>query len=246
MSNPKKFKNAPLLVGLIISFVTAFLLSQAAEDWWVGFCWLFGHLLLFVSLDFYQKKISFNIPAFSQALLAALMPLGALVFLQTSLSAEKSWRGFMHLSDITPQGFIHILALWAPVMGFWLLGTTLLQSLQLKIVDRQKRLLLLIGATLFTSLAAFIPGLEVPFLPMLFSIGAIVFSQDVYLENERSSMTWLLLWLLFIAVLISVFGFNQSVKIDQYKHKEIAQNIIQSGQPDTSLAYHLPFQWDLG
>lgn len=244
MNHPKNSKLTRQVVGFIISFIIAFYLSHIAEDWWVGFCWLLGHSILFFSLPFYQKKVSFNISSFSQALLVALMPVGYLLLLQVSLSTEKSWRGFMHLSDISPQGFAHILALWAPALGFWLIGATLLQALQAKIPDRQKRLFLLISATVISSLIAFTPGIDVEFVPLILSIGVIVLSQDVYLENERSSMTWLLLWLLFIAVLTSVFAFNQSIKIDQNKHQEIAENIIQLGQPDTSLAYHLPFLWD--
>jgi len=241
---PKKSRHTRQVVGFSLSFIVAFCFSQIAEDWWVGGCWLLGHLLLFMSLFFYQKKISFNIPAYSEALLAALMPIVYLIVVQMTLSDEQSWRGFMHLSDISLRGFAHIMALWAPALGFWLLGTTLLQSLQLKIKDRQKRLFLLIIATVISGLTAFVPGIEIGFLPLTATVGAIVLSQDVYLENERNSMTWLLLWLLFVAVLTSFLAFRQSVKIDQHRHQEIAQNIIQFGEPDSSLAYHLPFVWD--
>ncbi len=232
------------LIGVTISLIIAFLLGHFAQNWWAGFCWLFGHGLFFLALPFYKKRSFFPIPDWIQAIFVALLPLVYLFFLQISITADKSWRGFLHLSDISSQGFAHILALWAPAMGCWLVGTTFLKSLQDIQPNRQKRLLLLVIATTVCSLSAFIPGIDVNFLPLFLITGVILLSQDIYLENARSSMTWLLLWLLFIAMATSIFAFKQSIRIDQLAHQKIAQSIQILDQPDTTQAYHLPFQWD--
>jgi len=241
---PPISKLARQFTGAIISLGIAYTLSHYAQDWWAGSCWLFGHFLYTTALPYYQKSARFSIPNWLQAIIVALMPLIYLIFLQISLNAEKSWRGFLHLSDITPQGFAQILALWSPALGLWLIGTTFLQSLQLSLADRQKRLVLLVLSTIIVSLAILTPFFEVTILPFFLVTGVIILSQDIYLDNARNSMTWLLLWLFFIAVITSSFAFQRSIRIDQFQLQKIAKSIQPLGHPDTTQAYHLNFQWD--
>lgn len=177
-------------------------------------------------------------------LLAALGFVCFLALLHTLTYYDLGWRGFAHLSNIPTRAWAGLFALFAPALACFLLGLWQIQQLQQALTDRPKRALLLATTAMGMGLVAWLPGLEMGYLPLSLSVGVFLFSIDVYLENNRTSMTWLLLWLLLFSMMMAVFAYRQSLRIDLKAHQVIAQDIIRLGIPDTSRQYHLPFQWD--
>ncbi|WP_020535427.1 sensor histidine kinase [Lewinella cohaerens] len=170
--------------------------------------------------------------------------LALLVATQWVTRASTGWRGFLHLTDLPLTVWGNILSLIPLTLGIWLLSLRKIQLLQGYFPDRRVRLLLLIGASLSIALVAYLLPLEMQFLPLFLSLIIYLITLDIYLENDRTSMTWLLVWLLLISLLLAAFSYQRSLSIDQQTHEAIAHDIVRTGAPDSTRQYHLEFQWD--
>jgi signal transduction histidine kinase len=209
--------------------------------------WFSGHLLSLVSIPLLDKplkgegkKWKKTIPGF----IAGGALLALLVATQWATRSSTGWRGFLHLTDLPLTVWGNILSLIPLMLGIWLLSLRKIQLLQGYFPDRRVRLLLLIGASLSIALVAYLPPLGMQFLPLFLSLIIYLITLDIYLENDRTSMTWLLVWLLLISLLLAAFSYQRSLSIDQQTHEAIAQDIVRAGAPDSTRQYHLEFQWD--
>lgn len=209
--------------------------------------WLLGHLLNLLSIPrldgpFSAQKQRWRLvlPGF----LAGGALLVVLIATQLITRSATGWRGFLHLTDLPLTVWGSMLSLVPLAVGCWLVSLRQVQLVQAYFPDRRVRLLLLIAYSLSIALAAFLPWLEIGFLPLFLSLIIYLFSLDIYLENERTSMTWLLVWLLLISFLLAAFSYQRSLVIDQQAHQAIAQDIVRTGAPDSIQQYHLEFQWD--
>lgn len=209
--------------------------------------WLLGHFLSHLSIARLdqpfrpqEQKWKQVIPGF----FAGGSLLVVLIATQLITSPAMGWRGFLHLTDLPLNVWGSMLSLVPLAIGCWLVSLRQIQLVQAYFPDRRMRLLLLIACSFSIALLAYLPLLELGFLPLFLSLIIYLFSLDIYLENERTSMTWLLVWLLVISFLIAAFSYQRSLAIDQQSHQAIAQDIVRTGAPDSTRQYHLEFQWD--
>ena len=228
------------------------LLGGLALAWWtqdglaVG-CWLVGHLLIGLAtprLDRNQQSGAWSPAPWQRALFAAAIPTLLFLVLQQCTSASRGWRGFEHLSDLPWHAWGYWVSLLPLIVGSWLISLRQVQMLKQQLPDRLQRIGLLLGGALLFALLDFTPFLSAGYVPLAMSITVFLSTLDVYLDNDRSSMTWLLLWWLLIGFLLGWFAHRQSLHIDQRAQQALASSIIETGQPDTTLLYHLDFQWD--
>ncbi|WP_367388519.1 ATP-binding protein [Lewinella sp. LCG006] len=209
--------------------------------------WVFGHFLGSGSIPRLDQPIAPLQQMGTQILpgfLAGGSLLAVLIATQLLTRSAMGWRGFLHLTDLPLTVWGSMLSLVPLALGCWLMSLRQMQLLQAYFPDRRIRLLLLLGYGFSIALLAYLPWLELHFLPLFLSLIIYLFSLDIYLENERTSMTWLLVWLLLISFLIAAFSYQRSLVIDQQTHQTIAQDIARNGIPDTTRQYHLEFQWD--
>lgn len=234
------------LISWLLLLVSGLGLSWWAQDYSAAIYWLAGHMLVGVivpRLDHPATSAS-KFPVSFRAFFAALALLVLFLATQHSLLEEKGWRGFLHLSDLPFRVWAQWLALLPVFIGVWLFALRQIQILRVHIPGRSRRMTPLILSAAVVALLDFTPLLHASYLPLFLSLTVLLLTLDIYLDNQRSSMTWLLLWWLLMAFLSGLFAHRQSLKIDQGWQQSIAQDIIQQGVPDTSLQYHLPFQWD--
>ncbi|MEL7422194.1 MAG: ATP-binding protein [Bacteroidota bacterium] len=223
----------------------------AGLTWWTqdGLAlayWLIGHLIIGLAtprLDQISNN-SRTLSPWQRALLAAAIPSLLFIIVQQCILATKGWRGFLHLSDLPWQVWGYWLALLPMIVGSWLIGLRQVQLLKQQLSDSKQRIGLLVGSALLFAFLDFTPLLTAGYVPLALSLTVFLITLDVYLDNERSSMTWLLLWWLLTGLLLGWFAHRQSLHIDQRSQQVLAKSIVQNGQPDTTLRYHLPFQWD--
>ncbi len=227
------------------------LLSGLGLFWWTGdyttpLYWWAGHGLISIILPRLDQLHSDRTPlqAWQRALLASLAQLVIFVAVQHLTSAHKGWRGYLHLSDLPLQTWGHWVALLPVVIGCWLFGLRQVQLLNKQVPERSQRMILLVASAAAMALVEFTPLLTVDFLPLILSLTVLLLTLDIYLDNQRSSMTWLLLWWLLFGFLIGSLAHRQSLRVDQKAQQTIAQDIAAYGQPDTTFRYHLSFQWD--
>ncbi|MEL7222357.1 MAG: hypothetical protein AAGJ93_13630, partial [Bacteroidota bacterium] len=233
------------LIGLLLLLIAAALLGYGAGHWWPAVCLLLGHGLiagLLPKLD--PKELHHTSSSYWYPLTAGGSLVVFILLLQFTLSASFGWRGFLHLSDIATHSWFFLLALLAPAYGCWLLALQQIQILQLKVPARRQRLVLLTLTAMLLGLIGIAPFIATGYLPLALSLAILLFSMDIYLESNRTSMTWLLLWLLLISLVMASFAFKQSQSIDLQAHQQIAQDIYLQGEPDTSRRYHMPVRWD--
>ena len=209
--------------------------------------WLFGHFLGHLSISRIDQPISPQEPRWKK-IVPGFITGGALlaVLIATQLVTRPTmgWRGFLHLTDLPLNVWGSMLSLVPLAIGCWLISLRQIQLVQAYFPDRSVRLLILIAYSFSMALVAYLPLLELRFLPLFLSLIIYLFSLDIYLENERTSMTWLLVWLLLISFLMAAFSYQRSLVIDQQTHQAIAQDIVRTGAPDSTRQYHLEFQWD--
>lgn len=230
---------------------TVLLLSGLGLFWWTGsymtlLYWWAGHGLISLILPQLDQPLSerTSLRAWQRALLAALMQLAVFVAVQQLTVEQKGWRGFLHLSDLPWQTWGHWVALLPVIIGCWLVGLRQIQLLNKQVTERSQRMILLMVSAAVMALADFTPFVSAGFLPLILSLTVLLLTLDIYLDNQRSSMTWLLLWWLLFGFLIGSFAHRQSLRVDQQAQQAIALDIAQFGQPDTTFRYHLSFQWD--
>lgn len=233
-------------IGYVLIALMAGLLSFWSQHWWPAVCWIMGHLLIARVLRTLDTKVSSNnkLPAYLYPLLAGSSLVFFILILQITTSAYFGWRGFFHLTDLTATSWGFLLALLAPAFGCWLVALQQIQRFQTKMPERSKRLALLTWSALGLATISFLPIMATGYLPLALSLAVLLFSLDIYLESNRTSMTWLLLWLLLISLVMASFAFRQSQRIDLLAHQQIAEDINVQGQPDTTRGYHLPILWD--
>lgn len=233
------------MLGYILVAMVAVFLAYCASHWWPAFCLIFGHVMISVlirNLEVNQIQPKYSIYVYP--LTAGSSLVFFILLLQFTLSVSLGWRGFLHLSDIATTSWFFLLALLAPAYGCWLLALQQIQALQLKEPERRRRLVLLALTALLLALISMAPFIVIGYLPLALSLAILLFSMDIYLESNRTSMTWLLLWLLLISLVMASFAFKKSQYIDLQVHQQIAQDIYLQGEPDTSRRYHMPIRWD--
>ena len=235
-----------LLISVLLVVLTAAGLGWLGQDWWPAFCWVAGQVLASWSLvNLYpQRAATRSWPVVLHALLGAAGFVLLLLLLQHTTSKDLGWRGFLHLSDLPARAWVNLLALLAPVLGCWLLGVWQIQKIHERMPDRGRRALLLGGTALGVGALAWGIGAGTNYLPLALSLAVFLFSIDIYLDSNRTSMTWLLLWLLLVSSFVGAYAFQQSLRIDQQAQQDIALDIVRQGVPDTIRQYHLAFQWD--
>lgn len=245
MGIPPERPHTRYIISLLLLAGSAVLLAYLSASWLAALCWVGGHLL---SAWVLPKLDNSSDPALVRIWLSpVLAALGFVCFLSllnTLTYFDLGWRGFAHLSNLPTRAWAGLLALFAPALAAWLLGLWQIQQLQAAVPDRPKRALMLAATAMGVGLLGLLPGLVDGFLPLALSVGVFLFSLDIYLENNRTSMTWLLLWLLLFSMIMAVFAYRQSLRIDLKAHQTIAKDIARLGVPDTTRMYHLPFQWD--
>lgn len=203
-----------------------------------------SHLFLPFLLSALNRTTSPTLPYGLVALVASTTILIAVICIQWLATVNFGWRGFVFLSDITLSSWLHFLSLWPVILCAWLGAMVSVKTLRQVDISRQTRIVALVAASAVISIVGITPLVDLS-IPFLFLAAAIVLiGIDFYLDSNRTSMTWLLVWLLLLSILTATFTFGRSLQIDEQARQSIASSIVVKGIPDAELAYHLNFGWD--
>lgn len=239
-------RSSRLLISYLLISLGAFSCYLLSQHWLPVLLWFIGHLLISITINKLEVKPASKSPyaLISPTLIASSSLVLLLIATQLITRSQLGWRGFVHLTDLPSTVWGNLLALIPLALGCWMVSLRQLQVLHFYVPNRRYRLILLLVTSLVIALSSLVPAFEITFLSLFFSLIIYLFSLDIYLENDRTSMTWLLLWLLLISLLLAAFAYQQSLRIDQQAHRAITEDIVNYGRPDSARQYHLDFQWD--
>ncbi|MEZ4987287.1 MAG: HAMP domain-containing sensor histidine kinase [Saprospiraceae bacterium] len=223
---------------------TAAGLGYLSQSFWPALVWLLGNGLSLWILRLMQRPFPTKTTGWQHALLAAWGFVLLLLALHRFTSPATGWGGFNHLTDLPLNTWVSITALLSLVPTTWLWMLHQLQCLRHTTSDRRKRTLLLVTGAASGSLAALLPGIHWGIIPLFLSLSAMLFSLDIYLDSNRTSITWLLVWLLLFSLIMAVFAYRHSQHADTVAYQQFAQSIDSLGTLDNQYSYHLTFQWD--
>ncbi|RMF01122.1 MAG: sensor histidine kinase, partial [Bacteroidetes bacterium] len=167
-----------------------------------------------------------------------------LSLLQYTCQAQWGWRAFLYLGDLAPPALWGILVLWSPTLALWLWSLRTLEALRARIPDRGRRAAYLVGLAGLLGLLSWCDLWTIDYLPLALGAGLWWLGQDFYLDSSRTSMTWLILWLLFFAILLAAFAFRQTLLIDRAAQAEMALIIADQDTLEMPAYYHLDAGWD--
>ncbi|MEM1214701.1 MAG: histidine kinase dimerization/phospho-acceptor domain-containing protein, partial [Bacteroidota bacterium] len=231
------------LVLLLVLFVSV-VLGGVTATWWIGGLWFLGHLLILVGIQTLDQALERSFPPLGLAGLLALPLATWLLLLGKIVTPLYQWRGFLHLDDVPLGAWLHLVALLPLLLGSWIVSLRLIQHLQRRVHRRGQRILWLFGATGVGVLWCLLWQHPETSLTLGISLAVLLVSADIYLETNRTSLTWLLVWLLLLGLITATLVVRQSQRIDLVQHQFISQDIARLGTPDTTRRYHLRFQWD--
>lgn len=219
--------------------------SVLTYNWWTGALWLIGHTLIYGSLQWLDQPLTRPPRSTWLWVLYSSIPFTILLLaIDGVIHPRNDWRGFLHLDDVPAIGWLCLLSLVPLLIGLWLSALRAVQCLQAALPVRRTRLLwLLLAAGVGVGICLLFQHSENGFI-LFISQALLLLSIDIYLETNRTSLTWLLVWLLLFGLISATFIFRESQRIDLVQHQLIASDIAATGQPDSTRRYHLPFQWD--
>lgn len=146
------------------------------------------------------------------------------------------WQGFRHLLELPASAWLSLMAAWPVVFASIALGSVQLHDQQpasrrLVIISAASVLIGLLSSLVFPlSLSGIITGLSF-FLFML--------CLELYAESEKTTLTWLLFWLLLFASLLAGLAFRHSLQLDQQKRRALLEQL--SRNPAADLQVPAPY-----
>lgn len=182
--------------------------------WLAGTAYLLGALLLTPWLRSRPYLVSLMVLSVNWLLLCS--------WVQHISGPAMGWQGFRHLMELPTSAWLSLMAAWPVVFASITLGSVQPHNQQpvshrLVIISAASILTgLLASLFLATTLSGVITGLSF-FLFML--------CLELYAESERTTLTWLLFWLLLFASLLAGLAFRHSLQLDQQKRSALLEQL---------------------
>ncbi|MCB0637292.1 MAG: GHKL domain-containing protein [Lewinella sp.] len=231
-------------MGWLLVLLTGAGLGISTGSPLVGLLWVLGHLLYWPALF---PLVSWPLGRRRAALsagLAALLPYGLAWAVVALVQAPAGWHGFGRLVDLPLVQWVSLAALWPLAVGGWLISLRLLEHLRQQWSGRGPRTLILAGWSILPVLLSWLWPVPLAGLPLLLVTFVFLVFLDFFLDSDRTSLTWLLLWLVVAGAWLAVLIFSQSLRLDQHGRQALAMDIARMGQADTAqTTYPLAYQW---
>lgn len=208
-------------------------LAGAALGYWNGhspaWAWI-ASMMIFAGLGF-------GLHAFPALPTRFYMPVMALSWLALTAWVSRlsgpamGWRDFRHLGDLPAGAWLALAAAWPPVFALIAVGS--------RWRDTQWHVVPMAGAALAVGLAAHWLPIGAPGLFVGLAFFLFMLCIGLYAESDRSSLTWLLFWLLLFAGLLSGLAFKTSLDIDRQQRHELIKTL--AAQPGSVLKAPPPY-----
>lgn len=200
-------------------------------SWLAGILWLLGILRAYDSFN--GRGI-----AWVMALLAVSW-LALSLWVQVLCGRHLGWQGFRHLAELPASAWLALAGAWPVVFGIIIMGQHGLDGLRGARIAAGQRMIWISATALLTgAVAHFIPGLGLGLVVGL-SFFLFLLCLELYAESERTSLTWLLFWLLLFAALLAGLAFRYSLELDQEKRQSLLD--VASRSAGTTIAIESPY-----